>query len=131
MSDRHEKWVRVEPGHVIPPGQPHAIKVDSPTGYGLMWGEYTLREKVPVPTNDQWFVDSSWRPPLDLPIVPTWGIVTWSDSEMLHKLGKWRLVHGGQRLEPEGEPSSWLGVSVITDFIRLTYEQVARIEGAR
>lgn len=66
MSDRHSKWVRVQPGTVIPAGQPYRVE------------EHRISERVPLDDwtftscapGDEVFVDSSWKPPLVLPTEP-------------------------------------------------------------
>lgn len=126
MSDRHPKWQRVEPGTVIPAGQPYRIEYQSP---GLTAGEY-------VPTRPEtvdgryggWFVDSSWKPPLVLPNEPTWGIAV-NALVPRQRLGRWSI-----RGDCFSDHRSWwspIPVEQVTDFIPLTDEQVARIEAAR
>jgi hypothetical protein len=72
-ADRHPKWQRVPPGTVIPAGQPY--RVDWIEGDGAH--EYRPAKEAfqPLAHPDhsegaEWFVDSSWRPPLELPTTP-------------------------------------------------------------
>jgi hypothetical protein len=125
MSDRHEKWVRVEPGTVIPAGQPYRVEWVGPNGPGAQ--EMVNGEQFNIPNNDsEWFIDSSWKPPLVLPTEPTWGIV-FEQFVTEPRLGKWCLYSkrfvSTQRVD--------IGVNHVDDFIPLTDEQVARIEAAR
>jgi len=123
MMDRHEKWTPVEPGHVIPAGQPCRDEHFNPIR------EWNTGYPTDHKAEADWFVDSSWRPPLDLPSEPTWGIVHLSGDTFGDE---W---HFGL-LEP-AFAHQWLldGKTVnresVLDFIPLTPEQVARIEGAR
>lgn len=67
-SGRHPRWQRVEPGTVIPAGQPY--RVEYPTAVGVNARECTDGSRQIVDSeypSDAYFVDSSWRPPLDLP----------------------------------------------------------------
>lgn len=130
MSDRHPKWVRVEPGTVIPAGQPYRVEyVDSAQAH-----EYPGHRNPKVANEtagpfEAWFVDSSWKPPLDLPTEPTWGIAVHQDCG--NCVGRWRLSERGNYLrKPTGQTSEIL-VSGVLDFIPLTDEQVQRIEAAR
>jgi hypothetical protein len=63
-APRAPKWQRVEPGTVIPAGQPYRVEhhMGSPVAQEFIWikSETTLD----LPDRD-YFVDSSWRPPLD------------------------------------------------------------------
>jgi hypothetical protein len=133
MSDRHPKWQRVEPGTVIPAGQPY--RVENEDGYH---NEYPGRPFADVYYDRDelmtgLFVDSSWTPPLDLPTEPTWGIAVHVDAagevNSTHNTAKWWLSDAGQVLRRDTR----IGVSVdrVLDFIPLTPEQVARIEAAR
>lgn len=130
--DRHEKWVPVEPGTVIPAGQPYRLEYC--VAGGSLAGEKAYEYLSGEP--DQWvldglydgrefamFVDSSWKPPLDLPTEPTWGIAV--DFAVGKFVGRWR------REQDKFIATGWiLNVSNIVDFIPLTIEQAARIEGA-
>lgn len=70
-TDRHPKWVRVEPGAVIPAGQPYRLEW-SKRG-NMIPDELLASERVcdghEMKAHDgtDWFVDSSWKPPLVLP----------------------------------------------------------------
>lgn len=63
-AERHEKWVRVQPGTVIPAGQPY--RVERPRGgiSGETCVEYVRDAPVDALDNGrEWFIDSSWKPP--------------------------------------------------------------------
>lgn len=90
-SLRHEKWVRVEPGTVIPAGQPYRVEWDGSdrqplgTGSAAEYSEPTqwkVREFFKGYYYAGMFVDSSWSPPLELPEAPCvikaviWGGIT-------------------------------------------------------
>jgi len=146
MSSRHEKWQPVEPGHVIPAGQPYRIEYctgERPQSIETQADTDRIANKHDEHSDarHEWFIDSSWRPPLELPTEPTWGIAVTDDGEYV---GKWSMER------PEGwSPDSsttalyidgkgktlyagtddWINTSAITDFIECTPEQVARIEG--
>lgn len=117
MSDRHERWTPVEPGTVIPAGQPYRVVFEDQSAIDF---------KVTDGGGDV-FVDSSWKPPLVLPTEPTWGIALSSNGNI--GLAKWALARDGKLIDSH----QWGGwsVSMVTDFIPLTDEQVARIEAAR
>lgn len=131
MSDRHPKWVRVEPGTHIEAGTPwrveyaHAeFRADGQdavehSGVGSDW--------VVPETDDVILVDSSWKPPLDLPTEPTWGLLLTKGS-WYPQCGQWRRhgIYVGRNDESLG----WEHDAIL-DFIPLTDEQVARIEAAR
>lgn len=68
MSDRHEKWQRVEAGHVIPAGQPY--RIEPPASFETAIKEWPKGHdledyRVPDWTDCDYFVDSLWRPPLE------------------------------------------------------------------
>lgn len=72
MSDRHEKWTRVEPGTVIPAGQPIRFEyADGPDYTAMEKANKTTHDVQPGPNCTGLFVDSSWRPPLELPTAPS------------------------------------------------------------
>jgi hypothetical protein len=127
VAGRHPKWQRVEPGTVIPAGQPYRIEWDATTGETATEYASEFEQAVnPSRHETRWLVDSSWRPPLELPTEPTWGIVVRASdghlaSQWVHKADEvWDEVHGG-----------FVYASSIRDFIPLTDEQAARIEQAR
>lgn len=112
MNDRHSKWQPVEPGHVIPSGQPYMFEVEDQTT-----GDYA------VPDDGRgWFVDSSWRPPLELPAEPTWGIVL---SEGTPRIARWYRTADGTGLSTG---SGCIGIESVLGFLECTPEQVARLE---
>lgn len=124
--ERHEKWQKVEAGTVIPAGQPYRIEPRDPemdirerrTGNSIQW---TFQ---PANDNYEYFFDSLWRPPLELPTEPTWGIVV-----RRNKHGAIRVQWADGRLS--GPYFAGFKVNQILDFIEPTPEQVARIEAAR
>lgn len=133
-AERHMKWREVEPGYVIPAGQPY--RIEWPRRGGVHPDELLASERVcdhHTMTAFQgygWFVDSSWDP-LDLPTKPTWGIAVWEarlrQPRRVAVLGKWRKTSGGQF----GCGSHTAPLTGVLDFIPLTDEQVQRIESAR
>jgi hypothetical protein len=134
MSDRHEKWQPVEPGHVIPTGQPTMIEWDQVLhreryGTNILRSEYLGAKDhftVPNDPSKHWFVDSSWRPPLELPTEATWGIVRYEGS-----VGLWASRFFADERLLETTWGGCIGVDRVLDFIPLTPEQVARIEQSR
>lgn len=145
MSDRHEKWVRVEPGHVIPAGQPYRMEF-AEDGFQKVTAtatEYVATEDRGIGNGAaMWFVDSSWRPPLDLPTEPTWGIAVVRETDHLCNtsyedwiLDLWSVKSHQFRSEPSliGKHTSngYALDGTVLDFVPLTPEQVARIEAAR
>lgn len=71
MSDRHAKWQRVEPGTVVPAGQPFRAEhgwreIGTVATESIQPSPYEL----PPYSDAEWFVDSSWKPPLVLPTEP-------------------------------------------------------------
>lgn len=151
MSDRHEKWVAVEPGTVIPAGQPHRVEFSEPVAdFSLartMTAKELIRTKgftVPSPLDSverEWFVDSSWKPPLVLPTEPTWGIVLLRGPDRAgdeHRLdfGRWQAdLTGRGTLErthrsPFDTRCDVIARESVLDFIPLSPEQVKRIEAA-
>lgn len=134
MTDRHPKWQRVEPGHVIPAGQP--MRYEYPGSDIDAW-EQTSVGRVEVTSHGAWFVDSSWRPPLNLPETPTWGIVVYprnGGAQHSADIGCWQaddpdgLFRTNRILDGRFDTFS---SDFVLDFIPLTAEQVARIEAAR
>jgi hypothetical protein len=134
MSDRHEKWVRVGPGHTVPAGQPYRIEYEdgSASEHPNVGGVLVRRA-----TDFDLFVDSSWRPPLNQPTEPTWGIVVYprnGGAQHSADIGCWRaddpdgLFRTNRILDGRFDTFS---SDFIFDFIPLTDEQVARIEAAR
>jgi hypothetical protein len=69
-AGRHPKWQRVEPGHVIPAGQPYRIEWSDATADKLLASERLTDHNILALQMGSWFVDSSWRPPLVLPTTP-------------------------------------------------------------
>jgi hypothetical protein len=137
-GDRHPKWQQVPPGTVIPAGQPYRVEfntesypsaVEKPQGDGL--------EHKAVGYRKEWFVDSSWRPPLELPTEPTWGIVRHHHGNNVPS----PLLTKAERNEYESEflgnryglstSQGTIPANQIIDFIPLTDEQIKRIEAAR
>lgn len=127
MSDRHEKWVRVEPGTVIPAGQPYRIEYGNGTAFEYGSGCLVEVTAVSHGRTEDWFIDSSWKPPLVLPTEPTWGIAVHIGGR--RHFGEWRVV-AETSFSCTGFSWTW-GVENIAAFIPLTPEQVARIEAAR
>jgi hypothetical protein len=132
--DRHPKWQRVEPGTVIPAGQPYRIEFanDSPCT-STEWIQVGFAREAEGDDVEAWFVDSSWRPPLELPTEPTWGIAVRRDERPDKGAGD--VLGIGHRWWVDGEVLQgdlccW-GLGEILDFIPLTDEQVQRIEAAR
>jgi hypothetical protein len=74
-APRAPKWQRVEPGTVIPAGQPYRVEYKEPTLIQPLAIEYVGQAaswpvELEVNTGEcAVFVDSSWRPPLELPTV--------------------------------------------------------------
>lgn len=124
MSDRHPKWRRVEPGTVIPAGQPYRAEHQS-VAHRAEEGVHPANHEVYSGSAYDWFVDSSWRPPLELPTEPTWGIALHTKYQPLvrrfHLEGDEFLTHLGGSYRAHN----------VTDFIPLTDEQVERIEAAQ
>lgn len=141
MSDRHEKWVAVEPGTVIPAGQPYRIEWAE---IQRMLDDQVLASERVCHDHDMralalrdydYYVDSSWRPPLDLPTEPTWGIVV-SDTRLDERkplvfLAEWFLSRTGSPLLTNHSRVGNVPTSRVLDFIPLTPDQVARIEAAQ
>ena len=128
--DRHPKWQRVEPGTVIPAGQPYRVEHHhgSPYAQEFIWP--MSEQRLDLPERD-YFIDSSWKPPLVLPTEPTWGIVVICDGPTWReRLGQWALVGNGKRLREQRYFNEWR-TEWVKAFIPLTDEQVARIEAAR
>lgn len=90
MNDRHEKWTPVEPGHVIPAGQPYRVEwlEDGIPVAQERSGSADIRADG-VDDFARWFIDSLWTPPLELPTEPTWGIVRDPDG---HLYGPYRFA---------------------------------------
>lgn len=103
MSDRHPKWVRVERGTVIPAGQPWRVE------YPVMNPEGTeAHESVSKTVLNQsshaldsedaeWFVDSSWKPPLEAVTIP--GELVAQLREALEFKGVWSAPLEKERYE--------------------------------
>jgi hypothetical protein len=137
MSDRHEKWVRVGPGHVIPAGQ--SFRKEADEEHLLTAVEGRNSQGITVPKGSVWsyFMDSSWRPPLNLPTEPTWGIAVEraGAASAVARVGHWNVesAHDGEPRFRDSQPlqGRLTFADRILDFIPLTDEQVARIEAAR
>lgn len=115
--DRHPKWTPVEPGTVIPAGQPYAnVKRQ---GHPRDWT---------VEVDGAVLVDSSWKPPLVLPTEPTWGIAVTSSGYV--GAADWYLHETEAQLR-SGDNCTRLLQTDVLDFIALTDEQIAQIEAAR
>lgn len=128
MTDRHEKWVRVEPGHVIPAGQPMRWEYENGSAYECAETYCDRRITADMATH---FVDSSWRPPLNLPTEPTWGIAVYTNKRDGGYRAYWAQKLHVEGAQLHGENGSNWSVDSVLDFIPLTDEQVARIEAAR
>lgn len=131
-EDRAAKWQRVEPGTVILAGQPYRDESRSP------YFEYPDGAAHRFVAADDTFVDSSWRPPLELPTEPTWGIaVTPADTNDADgptaDVGRWQQTGGILTRTHRDMTTRYDTITVagLADFIPLTPEQVARIEVAR
>lgn len=123
MTDRHDKWVPVYGGHVIPVGQPYRTEFIGGNGYPEARERIPVWEdvKVPSPTGWKWFVDSSWRPPLELPTEPTWGIVLGDRGPML---GRWVVC--GDYIEPvNGTPR--IPIAGVRGFVPLSDQQLEQM----
>lgn len=128
MSDRHPKWQRVERGTVIPAGQPYRLEWNHGVRAGCRATELVTTTDYPVGGEaGSVFVDSSWRPPLELPTEPTWGIAVHSDGRGIW-LDKWES--SADRIRGTSRNGDLL-IEILNDFIPLTDEQVARIEASR
>ena len=132
MIERDERWHLAEPGTVVEAGQPFRLEPDDPgkpikeyrQGLSMQWTVWM--EDVPT------YVDSSWRPPLELPTAPTWGIALVKPYRDSHKT-RWetgRCVDDGRYFRISGAAYS-RDPEALLDFIPLTDEQVARIEAAQ
>jgi hypothetical protein len=131
--DRHPKWRRVEPGTVIPAGQPYRVEWTSVYAHtmpdAILASERVCNDHdMPVIGGEDWFVDSSWKPPLVLPTEPTWGIVAYA-SVSAGQLWISKFHRDGNLLR--GRSGGYTPIDQVADFIPLTDEQVARIEAAR
>lgn len=131
---RGPKWVAVNPGHAIPAGQPHAIQYKHHANW-CTWAEYTRphvvhagwqnnseREWVYPDRVVTYYVDSTWRPPINLPTEPTWGI-------LLRRGQRPEVVNGN--LTSEGKFITNAGYryrSEITGWFPLTNEQAMWVE---
>lgn len=124
-AERHEKWKRVSPGHTIPARQPVRYEYDE--AYTLAQ-EFSYSQPTEVVDGDTAFIDATWRPPLDLPTEPTWGIAI--HKEWGPRVKRW--VSTGQLLDDaDRSGTTTMGHGNIVAFIPLTDEQIARIEAVR
>lgn len=126
-SDRHEKWVPVQPGTFIPAGQPYRAE------YERHASEYRGRSvDSMVPPSGDWFIDSSWRPPLELPTTPTWGWCAFR-SVVGRNTGSRRVVGGLWVLDGPQFICTPVTVrpSSIIAWIPADGETTTRIQGAR
>lgn len=127
-ATRHPKWVRVEPGTLIAKGQPYRSEYSG--GYAEE-DHFRSDRTIPLDTSGEYFIDSTWSPPLELPTEPTWGIVVDPDGH-LYGPYRWRFNAIKNRFYSLPiSPQYGLGLDRVADFIPLTPEQVARIEAAR
>lgn len=119
-----EKWQRVDVGHLIPAGQPYLYEFveDSPGRHGVQRAEYVSDSPVVARPGYPVYVDSTWRPPVDLPIEPTWGFGIWRGGATTW-IARWE--HRGHRLV---EANGHTPAGSLVDFIPLTPEQIDRIE---
>lgn len=85
QNERHPNWQPVEPGQVIPAGQPYRVVYANGIDYAQDAGGSTDGTYVEV--------DSSWRPPLELPTEPTWGWCVFT-AVVGHNSGQRRVVGG-------------------------------------
>lgn len=115
---------------------------DEPTGENFSLRQLTDPQVLTItgfpPYDGQWV---RWKPPLELPTEPTWGIVLSKrpDSEDQHvaDVGKW-AVYGDEEWSPLERTHRLpldtrcdvLSPENIAAFIPLTHEQVASIEAA-
>lgn len=131
VAGRHPKWQRVEPGYVIPAGQPYRVERWDTT-FGPRASEYVDDKPHEVrPRDYPVFIDSSWKPPLVLPTEPTWALVV-KPSGYVDTLEVWRdeRQEGGICYRNAGL-KGWMKLSEADAVIPLTDEHVARIGAAR
>lgn len=117
-------WKTVKPGYCIPAGQPfRELWRDGDNSY-----EYrcTLNHETQVPygARHTWEVDDSWSPPLDLPLIRTWGVVgtRLEDGRQWGEFGLWILSLDKQSLIRTSGPN--VAVADIIMWLPLTAEQV-------
>jgi hypothetical protein len=97
--------------------------------------EYTFDEPTEVSNylmTEEVFVDSSWRPPLELPTEPTWGVVIFGRDDTYLSLPR-RFAVRGDHLYGVGFNGGTqnLKIETVRAFFALTDEQVTQIEAAR
>lgn len=126
-AGRHPKWKRVEPGYVIPAGQPYRVERWDTT-FGPRASEYVDDKPHEVrPRDYPVFIDSSWKPPLVLPTEPTWGFAVRAGTyEFMRWWRKGKKLCGTRGVVIAEYPAE-----DVLDFIPLTDAQVERIEAAR
>lgn len=126
MSTRHEKWVPVELGTVIPAGQPYRWEWPSNGGTAAEERVADYRTKTVPHLGTQWFIDSSWKAPLELSTEPTWGIVVARGLT----LAEWHL-DGDTFVGNANGMNYGTNRADVRAFVRLSPEQVAHIEAKR
>lgn len=139
MTDHQPKWVRVEPGTVIPAGQPYRIEYNDESAWKA--SEFVPKEPITVParpTQVDWFIDSTYSAPLKLPTKPTWGIALTPKprgmnlpyDEPIADVGRYALHEPDILMRTNRDYQchfDTIEVNFLLDFIPLTPEQVARI----
>lgn len=129
MTERGDHWKQVYSGHVIPAGQPYALRdaPDSRLRVYRPWVEYinTQDRQVPYEPNSQWFVDTRWKPPVDLPTKPTRGILLWGDGNQWFET--WWVDAQNPNLMVCSRRTYEIDVKNVVDFVPLTPEQDKRV----
>ena len=146
IIERDKKWEPVGVGFVIQTGQPYAIEHPSTTA-GTTWSEHVWNGPIELSDHDggssgickriksgqNWYVDSTWKPPIDLPVEPTWGIVVEASE---HGDGSWLVdrwcLYKPKYVDTYELGGEFVGMSYsregIAAFIPLTKKQIKKMK---
>ena len=136
MTERDPKWIEVEPLQRIPAGQPIRTEWDGHANH-VVWEElvysqdYITSGYYPCLPVAAMFIDSTWRPPLELPTEMTWGISV--DQMIRVQAGAWRPApDSGTHPDTlyDGNKGIYVKNEEVLQFIPLTQDQINMINGA-
>lgn len=141
MIERDKRWKKVGAGDTISAGQPYAVhRLDSKGPGSTQWIEFLGHSnpwRIPSYLANDWYVDSAWVPPVDLPGIRTWGIAITNETDedpLDWIVDEWQFGKDSKytdELTLNGyHTASLIERRRVFNFIPLTEDQIALLEGS-